>query len=298
MSASREGLRVLKVAVALAVLGALAWWPAKQLLRPAYRRWRTHQQEVVVGDRTFSYRDLGKGAPVAVIVNGVDCAMDGYLALQQSLATVTRVIAYDRPGLGDSTPSAAPATLDHIVSDMKALLGRLGVPPPYVLVGHSMGGHIIRYYADKHPNDVAALVFLEQPHEDWFRYIRKTWSKQENDDYFPWWSIKEENGRMLERPYYETNCDMVRGMKIDPRVSVLMFTGSNDGHFRKQSPGREADRRAWVDMQAGLIAGLPNAKHVVDLQAGHFYHADRPEQVRREFAQLVQRLRASGVSPR
>src|SRR5690606_39029951 len=129
--------------------------------RPLVRKWRTGTKEVSIGKATLSYRDSGSGGPAVVIISGMACHKDSYYALHKSLAKTTRVVSYDRPGLGDSTPTNEPRTLEYIDADLVAFLDARQVPPPYVLIGHSLGGHIIRYFADKHTAEVAGLVFID-----------------------------------------------------------------------------------------------------------------------------------------
>ncbi|MDH5675424.1 MAG: alpha/beta hydrolase [Myxococcales bacterium] len=281
-----------KPLIVVAIVGLLGLLATRRVLGPVYYRYRTDVHELTVEDTTFSYRDLGTGAPTVVISSGVDCSKNGYHALQEGLAKTTRVIAYDRPGTGDAPPNSEPPTLDFMIDDMKAVLEKLDAPPPYVLIGHSMGAHIIRYYANAHPEEVAGLVMLDGPHEDWFRHIRDNWSKKEIDDYFVFWSITEKDGRLLERPEYETNCDMLRGIEIDPSIPVLMFTGDNARHFRKTDPGREVDRRRWAEMQGNLIEGHPDAKHIIDFETGHWMHRDKPEEVLQEIKSFIERIGA------
>lgn len=298
MKVTRELWRNWKVLVALALLGALGLAFAQFVLRPQYRKWRTGVKEVPLAGATIAYRDIGEGSPVAVIITGMDCRQDSYYELQRGLSKTTRVLAYDRPGLGYSTGNSDAPTLDIIDRDLEAFLKVLHVPPPYLLIGHSLGGHIIRYYADKHPKKVAGLVFLDAPHEDWFRHIRETWSKQDSDAYFVWWKQRYESDgtEAVERPYYEKNCDMVRGVKIDPDIPVLMFTGNNEGHFAKTSPAKERDRQLWADMQAEFLVGVKDAKQIVDWEVGHFVHDDKPEMVLHEIGSFIERIRAKRPS--
>ena len=88
-----------------------------------------------------------------------------------AVAGFTRVCAYDRPGTATkteagfepsrSTPVASPATAGDSADDLDLLLRASGEPGPYVLVGHSLGGPIVRLYAAAHPTEVAGLVLVD-----------------------------------------------------------------------------------------------------------------------------------------
>lgn len=86
--------------------------------------------------------------------------------VRPALARAGRVCSYDRAGLGWSDPSPRPRTSPAIAEELHALLGRAGVPPPYVLVGHSDGGLHVRLFAAKYPAEVAGVVLVDASHED------------------------------------------------------------------------------------------------------------------------------------
>ena len=77
-----------------------------------------------------------------------------------------RVCAYDRAGLGWSERSPNPRTAPYIVAECTALLTKAGVEPPYVLVGHSMGGLYVRYYAHEHRDRVVGMVLVDAENEN------------------------------------------------------------------------------------------------------------------------------------
>ena len=82
--------------------------------------------------------------------------------LQPRIAQFTRVCSYDRAGYGFSElGNDLPRDVKHDVMDLHALLVAAKVPGPYVLVGHSDGGHVISAFSDLYPRETAALVFLD-----------------------------------------------------------------------------------------------------------------------------------------
>jgi pimeloyl-ACP methyl ester carboxylesterase len=72
-----------------------------------------------------------------------------------------RTVRYDRPGLGGSADDGVSPTPRHVATVLHHALAAAGVKPPYVLVGHSLGGTRIRMFAGVYPNEVAGLVFVD-----------------------------------------------------------------------------------------------------------------------------------------
>jgi pimeloyl-ACP methyl ester carboxylesterase len=106
------------------------------------------------------------GKPTVILEAGVASFSSNWVRVQDGLAGSTRVVSYDRAGLGWSDP--APETQDAAQSaaDLHAALQASGVPGPYVVVGHSYGGLVVRAFADLYPDDVVGMVLADASHPD------------------------------------------------------------------------------------------------------------------------------------
>lgn len=100
--------------------------------------------------------------PTVVLEHGAfGCAAD-WAEVQARLATRgLRSIAYDRAGLGYSDAGPTPRDGGSIVADLDALLAALGETGPFVLVGHSMGGLMVRIFALTRPQTVLGVVLVD-----------------------------------------------------------------------------------------------------------------------------------------
>ena len=116
--------------------------------RPDGRRLRT----VVAGQ--------GEG-PLVVFEAGMSAPAASWVHTQRQVSEHARTLSYDRAGYGGSDVDPQPRTLERIVEDLHALLDAVGETDPVVLVGHSWGGPILRVFADRHPERVAGLVFVD-----------------------------------------------------------------------------------------------------------------------------------------
>jgi pimeloyl-ACP methyl ester carboxylesterase len=104
----------------------------------------------------------GKTGQPAVILeagNG-DFSVDWSL-VQPGVARFARVCSYDRAGSGWSDLGPRPRTLHQKVWELHTLLEKGGMKPPYVLVGHSYGGWIVRQYTSTYSDEVAGMVLVE-----------------------------------------------------------------------------------------------------------------------------------------
>lgn len=139
----------------------------------------------VDGRRLFVIRS-GSGNPPVVFLAGAGTVGLDYLNVQEKAAELSTSLLYDRGGSGWSDAVALPRTSTQVTDELRELLRAASVPPPYVLVGHSLGGLYARNYAQRFPGEVAALLLLDPAHEDWDAYMpeeltkmREGWSKKQ-----------------------------------------------------------------------------------------------------------------------
>jgi pimeloyl-ACP methyl ester carboxylesterase len=117
------------------------------------------------GDTQLRMLIAGAGQPAVVFENGLGEQLDVWRRTQAAVSEFATTIAYDRAGTGGSDDGALPRDAQQIARELHAALQDSGVPPPYILVGHSIGGLHVRVYASLFPQDVAALVLVD-PTED------------------------------------------------------------------------------------------------------------------------------------
>lgn len=121
---------------------------------------------VDVGGRKMHIDCSGAGTPTVVLDSGLGVSYDSWHKVQPEIAKFSRVCSYDRAGLGYSEAISGPRTSRHFAEELHALLGAAGIAPPYVLVGHSMGGYDVRLFASLYRNEVAGMVLVDSSHPD------------------------------------------------------------------------------------------------------------------------------------
>jgi pimeloyl-ACP methyl ester carboxylesterase len=90
-----------------------------------------------------------------------------YLNIHDQVSQFTTSVLYDRAGTGWSDQVELPRSGTEVTGELRSLLHAAGVPAPYLLVGHSLGGFYVRRYAHRFPDEVAGLLFLDPFHEDY-----------------------------------------------------------------------------------------------------------------------------------
>ena len=108
----------------------------------------------------------GSGSPAVILESGLGVPAAGWALVQPQVAIFTRVCSYDRAGYGWSDPGPSPRTSREVARELHTLLGRAGVAPPYILVGHSFGGFNARVYNGLFPGEISGMVFVDSSQED------------------------------------------------------------------------------------------------------------------------------------
>ncbi|KAK6436826.1 hypothetical protein LTR95_006983 [Oleoguttula sp. CCFEE 5521] len=100
-------------------------------------------------------------APAVVLVHGLGGSASEWLAVQRIVSDFARVYLYGRAGYQGSDTSPSDPTPKSIAAELRALLQAAAILPPYLLVGHSYGGVIVRQFLADHASVVSGMVLLD-----------------------------------------------------------------------------------------------------------------------------------------
>ena len=124
--------------------------------RYAAGRWVT----IGNGARLYLF-EMGAGEPTVLFEAGIGATHLNWRAIQESVADSSRTVAYDRCGLGWSSRCRTARVPGNIAVELHQMLHRAGFKPPFILVGHSFGGLVMRRYALLYPDEVAGVVLID-----------------------------------------------------------------------------------------------------------------------------------------
>lgn len=120
---------------------------------------------VDLGGYQLNMLSLGEGDVTVVLEAGLGDDLSVWQHVQHEASEFTRVVSYDRAGLGGSEATSSSRSPEQAATELHLLLRKANLSPPYVLVGHAWGGFIVRRFASLYPDEVAGLVLVEPDHE-------------------------------------------------------------------------------------------------------------------------------------
>lgn len=117
-----------------------------------------------INDRRIEFAMTRHHSVPVVFENGLGGRMEWWKKVIPALPGDTTTFAYNRPGYGNSDPAPTPRDGFHIVEELRTLLRGNNLNPPYILVGHSLGGLYMQLFARRYPDEVAALILVDSTH--------------------------------------------------------------------------------------------------------------------------------------
>jgi len=275
---------------------------------------------VDIGGRRLYLECRGTGSPTVILESGYGGGGDGWSQdlleaetprsmVLPAVAGFTRVCAYDRPGTllvrddaphpSRSDPVPMPRTAEDLVTDLHALLEAAGVPGPYVLIGHSLGGLVVRLYASTYPDAVAGLVLVDGLSEQLQTLLTpEHWAAYMCFMLLPLPGLEAYG---LERIDFAANAAQMRQAATAAPLRLLPLSVLAKSDPFDLPPDMElgfpmdALDRAWPVAQDELATLVPHARLSIASRSGHNIHQDQPELVIEAIRQVVAGVRAPGT---
>jgi pimeloyl-ACP methyl ester carboxylesterase len=238
------------------------------------------------GGRSLYLRCVGSGSPTVVLEAGFGADTFAWQDVQPRVGRTTRTCAYDRAGAGNSVAPPGVRDARDEIADLRRLLGRARIDPPYVLVGHSYGGVLARVFAHLYPAETAGLVLIDTMGRDGRRRQLAIWPQSQ---------APEIRGELATTVI--GGVDLAAGEALASRVRTLadmplaIITAGRQDNFPR-SPARlgRALKRLWDRMQDELAGLSDNSAHVVALASNHDVpssHSGQPSVVIRALQAVV-----------
>lgn len=122
-----------------------------------------------INGQKFLYNEFGAGKITVIFESGMSDSLEAWGSIPYKISSFAHVFLYDRADIAKSDFSRQERTIPNMVSELKSILDHEKIQPPYVLVGHSLGGYITRYFSSQYPEDVKGLLLLDPSPEAYWQ---------------------------------------------------------------------------------------------------------------------------------
>jgi len=236
---------------------------------------------VSVGDHRLDVLCVGTGQPAVVFETGLADSLDTWAPLLPVVGRFATAVAYSRAGFGRSESGTSDHSAGAEVRDLHELLGRLGLHPPYVLVGRSYGGLLVRLYTSLYPAEVGGLVLVEGTHEQQVQRFGTLDSRYPGqfrayfDSVLASLPPGAEAGEIRETMRIQA-AGTVEGLRPLPDIPLAALTSMRADPNAPSVNGTPAGHDLWRALHEEWVRRSTNAEHVVTTHSGHDLQADEP----------------------
>jgi pimeloyl-ACP methyl ester carboxylesterase len=252
---------------------------------------------------TIGIENRKEGQPLIVFESGHGTSMGHWDRILDGVSELAPLITYDRPGIGESEPDNEMPTIKNVSDKLIKILNYLDVEPPYVLVGHSLGGAYVRGFAVYYPELLAGLVLIDPADFTETQFNRRNpfldigLTNEQVDTLFNKWALEDQANKnqpsskpksVIEESEVlaqlrETNFKEITDSEL-PNIPVHVLTGGrydtpprfrikelNDSLLFRAKMKNRVER--WTD----VIQSVDKGMLLYSGDAGHFVHYDDPE---------------------
>ncbi len=322
----RTGRILIGLVVFVLVLGIVTMAAGAVTKTNLARQYPPPGQLVDVGGYKMHIYCTGQGSPTVILAAGLDDYSIFWTLVQPEVSKTTRVCSYDRAGLGWSEPSPLSRTSETMVKELHTLLVNANVEGPYVMVGHSFGGALVRLYSHIYPDEVAGMVLVDGAPDDLFVRV-PVWRKAIEQklglfrtlaplssfgllalapESIPNRGLPDEalaqyraisaatryfQTVIAENEAFEKNLDQVRAAGITSFGNMPLIVVSRGIWVSLPGLSRVEDQQSWLawqEMQSELASLSSNGKQITAEEAGHSIQLDQPDLVIDAIRQIVE----------
>jgi len=277
------------------------------------RRIPINGELINIGDHKLNIKTKGTGKPTVVFESGLDAGGSlVWCKVQDEISKTTSTASYDRAGILWSERGNNPKTGEAMAGELYTLLKKANQNGPYLLVGHSLAGFIIRSFVAKYSNEVLGIVLVDVSHPEQFQRFPKEIKALSSMP--PDWIIKFSNSTGIVRLFYtrqypntiktdsiniinnsylpvslaaasEENKNLEALAKEAGKITsfgnipLVVITGTSESR-RNEYPTKELGlkvEKIWMEMQTELLGLSTNSEHVLASKSSHYVQLEQPE---------------------
>ncbi|MCA0931415.1 alpha/beta hydrolase [Lutimonas saemankumensis] len=217
---------------------------------------------VEINGAQLHIKEFGEGKPTVLFENGMGSSMDTWKSIPDSISKDTRVFSYDRSGTGKSELTPSEKKIPFMVDELRALLSKENINPPYIYVAHSMGSYLARYFAIHYPDELQALVLVD-PSPD---KLYDGYSQEEYNEFKEIGNQSFANSSVGERKEWENYLDnrkYVQNAPVSDDITMVIVS---------------ATQWDFYDFHSQIMNNNKNSRHL-KIDGGHDIHQERPERI-------------------
>jgi len=252
------------------------------------------EQCVEINGKKQFYFAKGTADPAVVFITGLGPTMDDFQEVQLKVSNLAKTICYDRAGIGKSESFNNERNLENISLELKELIDKIGLDKPFILVGHSRGGLIARYFVSKYPEKVCGLILIDPaiPELMWFkRELRADTEKIEFDSYYNSFCTDTQYTATIRNEFkntFTTDSSAVSGKGFPLNIPITLIGSSKISEDKYSKEETEIK----VKLLNSYLKINPEIKLILTDKSGHYIYDTEPDLVINEIVTMLNKVKA------
>lgn len=233
------------------------------------------KQKISVQKGKLEYITAGNGGPPIILINGGGGPLEGWYKIMPKLAEFSSVVAYNRFGIGGSDKPSEPQQGIAIVESLKEMLNALQIRPPYLLVGHSLGGYYANLFARLYSEEVIGVVLLEASHpNDLLLNQHQGKFIQTINKMLGMFDSFSKTNKFKEVHHVNETVEQIQRANPFPNIPLYVVTGGKQPN--KWFMPMEVHKQR-MDNQKNFLRLSTQATQIIAPNSGHFPQISEPE---------------------
>ncbi len=253
------------------------------------------KQMVDVGDHKLMALVSGSGQYTVVFETGFGNDLSIWRLVQPLVSQYATTVTYSRAGYPGSEEGPVPRTISQVNLELHNLLIELDLPPPYILVGHSLGGIFVRSFYATYPNEVLGMVLVDSSHERQFLSLLEL-----DPDFDPWtegYAMLESREGVSEGMRGElinfleiSKTGILPAMRTMENLPLYVLTSGTLLEEDESIANSPAGKQVSIDLHSEFMEGVTNGGHIITQQSDHFIQLREPELINWAVERIVATL--------
>jgi pimeloyl-ACP methyl ester carboxylesterase len=218
------------------------------------------ERYVNIDGQKFRIKEFGVGDVTVIFESGMSDSLETWGTIPDTVASFAHVFLYDRADIGKSDPSRQERTIPNMVLELKSILIHENVFPPFVLVGHSLGGYITRYFSSQYPDDVKGLLLLDPAPEAYWESMSKKELRKYIEGGTNWYRTRFKPQYWKEWHQFIPNMVYLKNLKISRELPIILVSATESN---------------WYNYQRKQIDSFKNARQI-ELTGVHHIYKNHP----------------------
>ncbi|MFX1496315.1 MAG: alpha/beta fold hydrolase [Promethearchaeota archaeon] len=243
-----------------------------------------------VGGFKLYFKRTINGSPTVIFDSGLGDDITSWEKIFPYIASRTSALVYDRAGIGKSDFSLYSRSAEQVAQELHTLLKELKINPPYILVGHSLGGWHIRVFAGLYPKEVCGLLLIDPQEISFYKEWKRMYPKHFEYEYQTWLEYfnNSPQGEKLEWEILKNRIEAPSNPTptlVD--VPTILITSIQKEELPTEEGFNPEIRKLKFEISSKWMSRLNKATNILKADVGHYIHKEDPALIRRLIDYLI-----------